>query len=82
MRRVPATIIVSTIMFLLGTGSALDVQVLVNQDTVWAYSLIVSGLFLLFMAIRYGPIKFRRDLYTNFGIGDWPLPMVWILVIV
>ena len=81
-RRIPATIIVSTIMFLLGTGSALDVQVLVNQDTVWAYSLIVSGCFLLFLCIRYGPFKFRRDLYTNYGIGDWPLPIVWIFVIV
>lgn len=69
-------------MFLVGTASALDSSVLVNQDTVWGYALILSGCFMLFMVIRYGPLKFRRDLFTNYGIGDWPLPIVWVFVIV
>lgn len=73
---------VSIFMFLLGTASALDSSVLVNQDTVWGYALIISGCFMIFMVLRYGPLKFRKDLFTDYGIGDWPLPVVWVLVIV
>ena len=81
-RRVPATIITSIFMFGVGTASALDAKVLVNQDTVWGYALILSGCFMLFMVFRYGPLKFRRDLFLDYGIGDWPLPIVWVVVIV
>ena len=69
-------------MFLVGSASALDSKVLVNQDSVWGYALILSGCFMLFLVIRYGPLKIRKDLYLNYGIGDWPLPIVWVLVIV
>lgn len=69
-------------MFLLGTASALDTNVLVNQDSVWAYALVLSGCFMLLIVLRYGPLKFRRDLFTDYGIGDWPLPLVWVFVVV
>ena len=72
--------LVAVCMFSLGAVSAVDSQVLVNQDGVWAYAMILSGLFLLYLVMRYGPLKFRRDLYNNFGIGDWPLPLVWVFV--
>ena len=81
-RRVPATIIVVLCMFLLGTASATDADVLVNQDSVWAYALILSGCFMLLMVLRYGPLKFRKDLFLNYGIGDWPLPVIWVFAVV
>lgn len=68
-------------MFSLGVVSAIDPQVLVNQDSVWAYAMILAGVFLLFLVFRYGPLNFRRDLYNNFGIGDWPLPLVWVFIV-
>lgn len=73
---------VALVMFLLGTASALDTNVLVNQDSVWAYALVLSGCFMLLIVLRYGPLKFRRDLFTDYGIGDWPLPLVWVFVVV
>lgn len=69
-------------MFLVGMISALDPKVLVNQDSVWAYAMILSGSFLLFMVARYNPLKFRKNLYNNYGIGDWPLPIVWVGIVV
>ena len=69
-------------MFLLGTASAVDATILVNQDAVWAYAMILSGCFLLFLVLRYGVLKFRKKLYNDFGIGDWPLPLVWVFVVV
>lgn len=73
---------VALVMFLLGTASALDTNVLINQDSVWAYALVLSGCFMLLIVLRYGPLKFRRDLFTDYGIGDWPLPLVWVFVVV
>ena len=69
-------------MFLLGTASAVDATILVNQDAVWAYAMILSGCFLLFLVLRYGVLKFRSTLYNNYGIGDWRLPLVWVFVVV
>ncbi|CAI8024003.1 Uncharacterized sodium-dependent transporter HI_0736, partial [Geodia barretti] len=79
-RRIPATIVIGVSSFLLGTASALDLSVLVNQDAVWGYALILCGCFLIFLVFRYNIIKFRRRLYLQFGVGDWPLPWVWVVV--
>ena len=68
-------------MFLLGTASAVDATILVNQDAVWAYAMILSGCFLLFLVWRYGVLKFRKNLYLDYGIGDWRLPLVWAFVV-
>lgn len=80
-RRVPATILVGISMFLLGTASALNPNVLVNQDNVWAYALVLSGCLMIFVVIRHGVVRFRRELYNNYGIGDWPLPWLWVIII-
>ena len=81
-KRVPATILVVVILFLLGCGSALDSNILVNQDTVWSYALVLSGCFMIFIVLRYGVMRFRRKLYNEFGIGDWPLPIIWVFLVV
>ena len=82
MRRLPATIIVGISMFLLGMASALDANVLVNQDSVWAYALVLSGCMMVFVVLRHGVLRFRREVFNNFGIGDWPLPILWVVIIV
>ena len=69
-------------MFLLGVASAIDNTILINQDTVWAYAQILSGCLLLFLVFRYGVLRFRENLYNSYGIGDWPLPWVWVFVVV
>lgn len=81
-KRIPATILVGSAMFLLGVASAVDNTILVNQDTVWAYAQIMSGCLLLFIVFRYGVLKFRQNLYNDYGIGDWPLPWAWVFVVV
>lgn len=81
-KRLPATIFIGCTMFLLGTASAVDPIILVNQDSVWAYAMILSGCFLLFLVLRYGVLKFRKRLYNNYGVNDWPLPLVWAFVVV
>ena len=69
-------------MFGLGTASAVDANILVNQDSVWAYALVLSGCMMVFVVLKHGVLKFRRDLYNDYGIGDWPLPIIWVIVIV
>jgi len=41
-QRIPATILVGVVMFSIGLASAFDVNILVNQDGVWAYAMILS----------------------------------------
>ena len=80
-RRIPAIVGVAIAMFFMGLMSAMDSQILVNQDSVWAYAMILSGCLFIYLVVRYGILRFRRTLYINFGIGDWPLPYVWVVVI-
>ena len=81
-KRIPATILIGSTLFLLGVASAIDNTILVNQDMVWAYAQIMSSCLLLFVVFRYGVLKFRQNLYNDYGIGDWPLPWAWVFVVV
>ena len=101
-RRYIAVLTVGLLSFSIGLGSALNVDIFVNQDAVWAHALIVGGCFLFFLVFRYGVLKFRRVLYnevwsiiksyssynylqfllySQYGIGDWPLPYLWVFVV-
>ena len=59
----------------------MDLSILVNQDAVWGYALILCGCFLIFLVLRFGILRFRKQLYNNYGIGDWPLPLVWVAIV-
>jgi NSS family neurotransmitter:Na+ symporter len=68
-------------MFLFGLPSALIVvdggvpAFLQNQDHVWSFGLIVSGLFVAFSVYRYGVPRFRERLinteWNDLYIGKW-----------
>ena len=64
-RRVPATIIICVSVFLVGLGSAIDISILLNQDSVWGYALIISGCILVFLVLRYGVLRFREQLFNQ-----------------
>lgn len=66
--------------FLFGLPSAIDLGIFANQDFVWGVGLMVSGAFISFAVIRYGPDRFRRERLAEkdgrSGVGRW-----WSVVI-
>ncbi|CAH8475202.1 unnamed protein product [Schistosoma bovis] len=66
---------------LVGLPSALNLNILANQDNVWGIALLISGILMASLVIRYGPMKYRRYIVNEFGIDDWNLPKVWIFMI-
>ncbi|CAH8448276.1 unnamed protein product [Schistosoma margrebowiei] len=64
-----------------GMPSAISINVLTNQDNVWGFALMLSGLSMAGLIIIYGPMKYRRVIVNDFGIDDWKLPVVWVFMI-
>ena len=73
-RRV-AVLIISTVAFLAGLPSALNLDFFNNQDWVWGLGLLLSGAFFALAAIRYGVRRFREELLApapgNWRVGRW-----------
>jgi NSS family neurotransmitter:Na+ symporter len=73
--RKSATIFICVTGFLLGMPSALSVNILANQDFVWSVGLMVSGAFMAFAIIRFGPERFRSEIVNNgeqkYTLGKW-----------
>jgi NSS family neurotransmitter:Na+ symporter len=73
--RKKATLSVCGVGFLVGLPSAISIGFLVNQDTVWSIGLLVSGAFMAFAVIKYGPSRFRNKLVNysneNYKLGCW-----------
>ncbi|KAK7091645.1 uncharacterized sodium-dependent transporter YocR-like [Littorina saxatilis] len=65
------------LIYLMGLMSALNIDILTNQDFVWGFALVISGLMLQAMVIYYGVSNFRAIVVNDFGIDDWKLPRVW-----
>ncbi|XP_061178208.1 uncharacterized sodium-dependent transporter HI_0736-like [Saccostrea echinata] len=70
-----------TLTFLGGLASALNLDILTNQDFVWGFALVINGFFLQLMVIIYGTRKFRQNMFNSYSIGDWKLPRVWEWVV-
>ncbi|XP_022091160.1 uncharacterized protein LOC110979563 isoform X2 [Acanthaster planci] len=75
--RKKATPAVAIVVFLLGLGSALNLDFLANQDFVWGFALLLSGMALQYLIIRFGARRFRQELVNDFSESDWPLPLIW-----
>ncbi|XP_033119993.1 uncharacterized sodium-dependent transporter HI_0736-like isoform X2 [Anneissia japonica] len=72
-----ATIGCSVVIFVIGVGSAVNLNFLLNQDFVWGFALIISGTMFLYMIYSYGVKKFRDDMFNTYSIDDWKLPVLW-----
>lgn len=61
--------------FAFGMPSAISTDILANQDFVWGVGLLVSGAFMSFAIIKYGPDKFRKEVVNNeertYTLGKW-----------
>ncbi|HEX9655164.1 MAG TPA: sodium-dependent transporter [bacterium] len=75
MQRKTAILLVATSGFLLGIPSAINMTFFENQDWVWGVGLMLSGFFVAFAVIRFGPTKFRNELINTEGndlnVGTW-----------
>uniref|UniRef100_A0A0V0J833 Uncharacterized protein n=1 Tax=Schistocephalus solidus TaxID=70667 RepID=A0A0V0J833_SCHSO len=77
-----ATTISVIITFLLGVPAALDIHYLTNQDFVWGFALIISGLLYCVLPMYYGTERYRRKIVNEFGIGDWYLYPIWTFLVI
>ncbi len=66
--------------FSLGIPSAINLDLLGNQDFVWGVALMISGAFVAFAVIRYGAKAFRGEAIDNVP-GDWRAGRLWDIVI-
>lgn len=70
----PGTVLLT---FGVGVMSATNIDILTNQDFVWAFALLINGLMLQYLVIKYGLEKFRQHMFNDHGIDDWKLPAFW-----
>ncbi|CAG5124485.1 unnamed protein product [Candidula unifasciata] len=70
-----------TLTFTIGLMSALNIDILTNQDFVWGFGLVVNGLMFISMVVYVGAAKFRAVLVNDFGLDDWKLSKTWEWVI-
>ncbi|KAK6187054.1 hypothetical protein SNE40_006302 [Patella caerulea] len=70
----PITVVVT---FLIGLMSALNIDILTNQDFVWGFALVVNGIMLQIMVISYGVNQFRQTIINEYSLDDWKLPRLW-----
>jgi len=70
-----ATIGVCIAGFVFGLPSAISLDIFANQDFVWGVGLMVSGAFISFAVIRFGPDRFRSELVNTkerrVTLGSW-----------
>jgi NSS family neurotransmitter:Na+ symporter len=57
--------IVGISCFVLGFPSAISIGFFNNQDWVWGLGLMVSGSFFIFLVLKIGPRKFRKEIITS-----------------
>ncbi|KAL5970317.1 hypothetical protein TSMEX_001936 [Taenia solium] len=80
-KRIWATVTSLIISFVVGVPSAVSIDILSNQDFVWGFGLIVSGLCYCALVVWYNPIRYLRVIINDFAISDWRLPFIWIFII-
>lgn len=68
------------VSYLLGIPSAVNLNILSNQDFVWGVALMVSGAFVSYIVIRNGVEQLREDSLSG-ADGDWRVSRVWVYVV-
>lgn len=56
-----AAFLAGTACIIAGFPSAWSLAVFENQDWVWGVGLLISGIFIAFLVLKYGPMKFKKD---------------------
>ncbi len=80
MRRPVAIIVIVGISYLVGIPSAVNLNVLANQDFVWGLSLMIAGGFCAFAMIRFGTQRIRKEIISR-NREDIQPGMLWDIVI-
>ncbi len=80
MNRPKAIGMVVGISYLLGIPSAINLNILSNQDFVWGVALMISGAFVAFIVIKNGVDKMRDDYLLGEG-DDWAVSKLWVYVV-
>ncbi|KAH9498562.1 hypothetical protein Btru_007378, partial [Bulinus truncatus] len=81
LKRPYAIVICTCLTFGLGLLSATNIDILVNQDFVWSFGLIINGLMLITLVLVVGTNTFRQRIVNAFGSDDWKLTKAWVLII-
>ncbi|MBL3655911.1 sodium-dependent transporter [Fulvivirga sediminis] len=74
--RPKALFIVGAISYVLGIPSAINLDILTNQDFVWGVALLVSGVFFAIVLIIYGLDTIRNE-ENQFNNADWSINVFW-----
>lgn len=72
--RKKAAYITGAACFIIGFPSAWNLDIFENQDWVWGVGLLVSGIFISFLIMRYGPARFKKnfiDENSDFKVSSW-----------
>jgi NSS family neurotransmitter:Na+ symporter len=77
----PAAIgMVVGVSYLFGIPSAVNLNILSNQDFVWGVALMVSGAFVASIVIRNGVNRMRNEYLLGQG-DDWAVSRMWVYVV-
>jgi NSS family neurotransmitter:Na+ symporter len=77
--RMNAVSMVIIIVFLLGVPSAININILSNQDFVWGLGLMVSGIIIAFALRKTNLAELINP--VNEVQNDWKVPLVWKVII-
>ena len=80
MSRAKAIGMVVGVSYLLGIPSALNLNILSNQDFVWGVALMISGAFVASIVIKNGVEKMREDHLLGVE-NDWAVHKLWVFVV-
>ncbi|NND71297.1 MAG: sodium-dependent transporter [Rhodothermales bacterium] len=68
------------VSYLLGIPSAINLNILSNQDFVWGVALMISGAFVAFIVIKNGVSTMRTESLIG-QPGDWSIGKWWVFVV-
>ncbi len=77
--RKKSIVIVALLSFVLGIPSAVNLDILSNQDFVWGVALMLSGVLFSIVLARFGLEKIRND-ENQVPNGDWSLNKIWAII--
>ncbi len=80
MTRPRAIGLVVGVSYLLGIPSAINLNILSNQDFVWGLALMISGAFVAFIVVKNGVSRMREQELLGHA-DDWQIGKWWVLVV-